>query len=149
MEGYDVKQIKNLFEVEIDHLLNESKEEGFLFLERLVNEYKNGTNTFTKPGEALYGVFNKDGEIIAIGGLNKDPFSNESSIGRLRRFYVSKNYRRNGIGSLLLKKILCDVKKYFTTIVLHTDTEQADRFYTSRGFCKENNMINATHYIKL
>ncbi|WP_412762903.1 GNAT family N-acetyltransferase [Priestia megaterium] len=39
-----------------------------------------------------------------MGGINKDPFSNEGEIGRLRRFYVSKDYRRNGLGRRLLKK---------------------------------------------
>ncbi|HCX5354411.1 TPA: GNAT family N-acetyltransferase, partial [Escherichia coli] len=76
--------------------------------------------------------------LIAIGGLNIDPFSNEQKIGRLRRFYVSRDYRRNGLGRLLLKKIICDAKNYYKVLVLHTDTEQADNFYTSFGFSKEN-----------
>nr|WP_235190072.1 GNAT family N-acetyltransferase [Bacillus gaemokensis] len=39
---------------------------------------------------------------MALGGLNIDPFSSEQEIGRLRRFYVSRDYRRKGIGKLLL-----------------------------------------------
>jgi GNAT superfamily N-acetyltransferase len=149
MEGLEVKQIKNLFQVDLSNLVNECKEEGFRFLERLVNDYKNGTNNFDKPGEVLYGIFDEEGVLIAIGGLNIDPFSNEQKIGRLRRFYVSKNYRRIGLGGILLKKIIFDAKNYYNILVLHTDTEQADKFYTSLGFTKENTYPNSTHCLNL
>ncbi|MFC0273687.1 GNAT family N-acetyltransferase [Metabacillus herbersteinensis] len=68
-----------------------------------------------------------------MGGLNIDPFSNEPNIGRLRRFYVSREYRRNGLGSLLLKKIIYEAKNYFKVLVLQTDTEQADTSYVFRS----------------
>ncbi|MCH7320444.1 GNAT family N-acetyltransferase [Solibacillus sp. MA9] len=149
MEEFKVKQIKNLFYVDLNQLVKESKEEGFRFLERLVNDYKKGTNNFNKPGESLYGVFNKEGVLIAIGRLNIDPFSNQQKIGRLRRFYVTRDYRRNGLGRLLLKKIICDAKNYYKVLVLHTDTEQADKFYTSFGFLKENRYPKSTHCLNL
>jgi hypothetical protein len=76
MEKFRFKQIKNLLEIEIRHLIEESKNEGFKFLERLMDEYSKGTNTFNKTGEILYGVFHVDGKLIAIGGLNKDPYAN-------------------------------------------------------------------------
>lgn len=149
MGEYEVKQLNNLFNFDLNMLIMQSKEEGFRFVERLVNDYKNGTNTFTNLGEALFGVFNEKGEIVAIGGLNKDPFSNEPYIGRLRRFYVSKEYRRNGIGSLLLKWIINEAKNDFKILILHTDTQQADDFYISFGFSKENRYPNSTHYMEL
>ncbi|CAG9623310.1 GNAT family N-acetyltransferase [Sutcliffiella rhizosphaerae] len=93
-------------------------------------------------------MFNEKGVLVAIGGLNKDPFSNELYIGRLRRFYVSKEYRRNGIGSFLVKKIIDEAKKNYKILVLHTDTEQADNFYTSLGFTKENLYPNSRHFMK-
>ncbi len=149
MEEFEVKQIKNLLYVDLTCLVKESKEEGFRFLERLVKDYKNGTNNFNKPGESLFGAFNKEGVVIAIGGLNIDPFSNEQIIGRLRRFYVSKDYRRSGIGRLLLENIICDAKTNYKVLVLHTDTEQADKFYTSLGFLKENRYPKSTHCLNL
>jgi GNAT superfamily N-acetyltransferase len=149
MKEFEVKQIINLFCVDLTHLVKESKEEGFRFLERLVSDYKNGTNNFNKPGEFLYGMFNKEGVLIVIGGLNIDPYSNEQRIGRLRRFYVSRDYRRNGLGRLLLKQIIYDAKHYYKVLVLHTDTKQADKFYTSFGFLKENLYPNSTHHLKL
>lgn len=149
MEEFKVKQLKSLVNIDLTHLVKESKNEGFRFLERLVNDYKNGTNNFNKPGESLYGLFNKKGVLIAIGGLNIDPFSNDEKVGRLRRFFVSRDYRRNGLGRLLLTQIINDAKHFFKVLVLHTDTEQGDKFYTSFGFSKENIYPNSTHYLSL
>lgn len=149
MRDYEVRQIDNLFDVDVAILVKQSKEEGFRFVERLVNDYQNGVNIFGSFGEALFGVFNQKGELIAVGGLNKDPFSKKQSIGRLRRFYVSKEYRRNGIGNLLLKTIIDEAKKYYKLLVLHTDTKQADNFYVSFGFSKDNLHPNSTHCMEL
>ncbi|KOO51387.1 GNAT family N-acetyltransferase [Viridibacillus arvi] len=148
MEKYEIKQINNLLNFDIDGLVKQSKADGFRFVERLVNDYKNGSNTFNHIGEGLFGVFNEEGVLVAIGGLNKDSFSNEQSIGRLRRFYVSKAYRRNGIGSLLVKRIIEEAKKYYKIIVLHTDTEQADKFYSSIGFSKKTLYPNSSHFME-
>lgn len=149
MEEFIVKQLSSLAEIDLNHLVKESKEEGFRFLERLVNEYENGSNTFDKPGESLYGLFNKEGVLVAIGGLNADPFSNEKCAGRLRRFYVSKDYRRHGLGRLLVNQLITDAKHFYKVLVLNTDTEQGDKFYTSIGFAKGNLYPNSTHYLCL
>lgn len=148
MGKYEVKQIKNLLDFDLNRLLEQSKEEGFRFIERLVNDYKTGSNTFNHFGEGLFGVFNEEGVLVAIGGLNKDPFSKERNIGRLRRFYVIKEYRRKGIGSLLLSKIIDEAKRYYKILVLHTDTEQADKFYASLGFIKTDLYPNSSHFME-
>src|SRR4051812_9495841 len=119
MKQFELKRLKDLLNIDLTNLIIESKKEGFLFLERLINDYKNGTNTFSKPGEFLYGVFNQEGSVIAIGGINKDPFSTNKQIGRLRRFYVSKDYRRKGIGRSLVTRILKDASEHYERIVLY------------------------------
>ncbi|RDI42166.1 GNAT family N-acetyltransferase [Falsibacillus pallidus] len=149
MGNYVVKQINDLSKVDLSLLIKESKEDGFRFVERLVNDYHDGTNTFSQHGEALFGVFNEHGEIVVIGGVNIDPFSDRPNTGRLRRFYVSREYRRNGLGSLLLKSIIDEASKHFSILVLHTDTIDADRFYTSYGFTKGDAYPNSTHYMEL
>ncbi|HWL24451.1 MAG TPA: GNAT family N-acetyltransferase [Ureibacillus sp.] len=148
MEKFEVKHINNLMNFDLVSLVKKSKEEGFRFVERLLNEYQNGSNTFNHLGEGLFGVFNEEGVLVAIGGLNKDPYSNGQNIGRLRRFYVDKEYRRNGIGSLLVKSIIDEAKRYYKILVLHTDTEQADRFYSSIGFTKGNLYPNSSHFME-
>ncbi|RYI26670.1 GNAT family N-acetyltransferase [Bacillus infantis] len=149
MKEFKVKQLISLSYKDLTHLVKESKEEGFRFLERLVKDYENATNNFNKSGEFLYGLFNKEGALIAIGGVNIDPFSNNEEVGRVRRFYVSRDYRRIGLGRLLLTQIIKDAKPFYKILVLHTDTEQGDKFYTSLGFSKENIYPNSTHYLSL
>ncbi|CEG26196.1 GNAT family N-acetyltransferase [Bacillus sp. B-jedd] len=149
MKNFLVKKIEQLMDIDINVLAKESKEEGFRFVERLVNDYESGMNTFCLPGEALFAVFTHAGEPAAIGGLNRDPFSAEKAIGRLRRFYVRQIYRRTWIGSLLLTEILSEAKKHYDTVVLHTDTVEADEFYTSYGFSKGEGYLNSTHFLRL
>ena len=149
MKQFELKRVKDLLNLDLTSLLTESQKEGFLFLERLINDYKNRTNTFSKPGEFLYGVFNQEGLIIAIGGINKDPFSTNERIGRLRRFYVSKDYRRIGVGRSLVTRILKDSSEHYENIVLYTDTEHANKFYTSLGFIKDNSISKSTHSLNL
>ncbi|WNS76255.1 GNAT family N-acetyltransferase [Bacillus sp. DTU_2020_1000418_1_SI_GHA_SEK_038] len=144
---FKIEKIEDLGALGISHLVQESKAAGFRFLEKLVNDYQNGTNRFNKHGESLLGVYNKQGVLIAIGGLNNDPYSNDPKIGRLRRFYVASNFRRSGVGTLLLNKIMLEAKKYYEGLVLHTDTVQGDLFYTAFGFSKTCDYPNSTHYI--
>ncbi|WP_391209936.1 GNAT family N-acetyltransferase [Psychrobacillus sp. L4] len=149
MEKFKAKRIQNLIIAELFQLVLESKQDGFRFLERLVKEYENGTNTFTKPGESLYGVYTDQGVLIAVGGLNMDPFSDDQKVGRLRRFYVGKEYRRIAVGTLLLNVIISDAKNYFEILVLHTDTEQAAKFYSAFGFKDNCTFSGSTHYLNL
>ncbi|MES5927158.1 GNAT family N-acetyltransferase [Bacillus cereus group sp. MG9] len=148
MENIQIKRIGDLLKYEVNHLVQESKEEGFNFLLKLKNEYESKRNTFSKTGECLYGIFRED-TLIGIGGLNQDPYTKNNKIGRLRRFYIAKDYRRKGLGKLLLGRILSDAKIYFTIVVLHTDTEQGDQFYTSSGFAKGKTYVGTSHYLKL
>lgn len=145
MKDIHIQQIEELIKYEHDYLVQESKEEGFNFLIKLKSEYKNKTNTFNKTGECLYGIFQEE-KLIGIGGLNEDPYSENNKIGRLRRFYISKDYRRIGLGNLLLKQLLSHAEKYFKVVVLHTDTKQGDTFYIANGFVKGKLFKGSSHY---
>ncbi|MBW3494366.1 MULTISPECIES: GNAT family N-acetyltransferase [Bacillus] len=137
-----------MLKYEVNHLVQESKEEGFNFLIKLINEYESKRNTFSKTGECLYGIFRGD-TLIGIGGLNQDPYTKDNKIGRLRRFYISKDYRRIGLGKLLLKQLLRHAEKYFHVVVLHSDTKQGDEFYSANGFVKGEYYKGSSHYIIL
>ncbi|WP_142337566.1 GNAT family N-acetyltransferase [Bacillus sp. AFS059628] len=145
MKDIHIQQIEELIKYEHDYLVQESKKEGFNFLIKLKSEYKNKTNTFNKTGECLYGLFQGE-KLIGIGGLNEDPYSENNKIGRLRRFYIAKDYRRIGLGNLLLKQLLSHAEKYFKVVVLHTDTKQGDAFYIANGFVKGELFKGSSHY---
>ncbi|PEK62861.1 GNAT family N-acetyltransferase [Bacillus wiedmannii] len=148
MKDIHIQQIEDLMIYEHDYLVQESKEEGFNFLIKLISEYENKINIFNKTGECLYGIFQGE-KLIGIGGLNEDPYTENNKISRLRRFYIAKEYRRKGLGKLLLVRIISDAKKYFNIVVLNTDTVLGDKFYTSIGFVKGIKFVGASHYLNL
>lgn len=145
----NMKAIDDLKQVEISKLVEESEAEGYRFLRRLVNQYEDGTNTFNKAGEVLYGVWDPTGELVAIGGLNRDPYSDKSGVGRLRRFYISEHARRQGIGTNLLQEIVEYGKGHFNELVVRTDSSIADAFYRANGFSGDLGLPEATHHIVL
>jgi len=149
LKDVTIKELTSLVPVKQSNLVKESVEEGFRFLERLVKEYERGINRFDQKGEGLYGVFIKGENLVAVGGITIDPFSNDHTVGRLRRFYVSRAHRRNGMGELLLSSIVKKAQVEFRTIVLHTDTMQGHRFYTAFGFERNESYPKSTHLMTL
>ncbi|MQR87641.1 GNAT family N-acetyltransferase [Bacillus megaterium] len=134
---------------DIKELLIESQEAGFFFLTKLVAEYKNGQNVFNKTGERLWGVYGKKNKLIGVAGLNQNPYSQYANAGRVRRFYVSAQFRRKGIGKQLLKEIIHYAENYYDSLVLYTDTDKAKLFYEQNGFKRVYNQHKITHEYSL
>ncbi|AIY04272.1 GCN5-related N-acetyltransferase [Planococcus sp. PAMC 21323] len=144
----EIKEIQDLKKLDVSKLVEESEAEGYRFLRRLVDQYEDGSNTFNKQSEVLYGVWDQD-HLIAIGGLNRDPYSSKDGVGRLRRFYISTNARRQGVGTKLLQTIVEDAKGHFHELVVRTDSSAADAFYRANGFSGDLGLPEATHGIVL
>jgi GNAT superfamily N-acetyltransferase len=128
----------------IEGLLAESEEEGFRFVRRAQEEWLSGANRFSKEGEALFGVFEKEC-LRAIGGVNRE----SERCGRLRRFYVRREKRRTGIGRRLLQHVLAFSRRYYSRVALRCDTKAADRFYCALGFDRTSSITGVTHVISL
>ncbi len=133
----------------IKPLLEESEREGFRFLRRLVDEYESGSNRFDQPGEVLMAAFFPNKEVVAVGGLNRDPYLLNEKIGRVRRFYVSPSYRGRGVGNALLQALVRHGKEHFNVLTLYTDTKKADLFYRRCGFTSCDEFPNVTHVLRL
>lgn len=144
MINYRIKKITNLPVAGFFDLKSESEDEGFFFLGRLLDEWQNSTNRFSKNGEGLYGVFDSN-NLIAIGGINLDPYFPGNLVGRIRRFYVKKTLRRNHLGKSLLQTILSVSKEHFEVINLFTDNEKASKFYLDSGFELVYDQSKITH----
>ena len=114
-------------------LLEESISEKFGALEKLKQNFENGSNTFSKPGEALFSA-TFEGELLGICGLNVDPYVDDPMIGRVRRLYVIKQARRQGVGSKLVGAVEQQARKHFKVLRLYTGDSNASAFYTSIGF---------------
>jgi len=129
---------------EIEGLLAESEQDGFHFVKRAKEEWLSGTNTFSKEGEALFGVFEKE-RLLAIGGINHESTRN----GRLRRFYVRREERRRGIGRQLVQHVLAFASRNYSRVGLRCDTDAADRIYRAIGFSRTYSDPGVTHVIEL
>lgn len=132
---------------DITHLVEESMTEGFRHIKRLVDDYESGTNRFDKPGEALFTV-TYESRIVGVCGLNRDPHS-DPLVGRVRRLYVSREFRRQGVARLLMGNVIEEARKHYDKVVLRTDNPVADQFYRSLGFVAQSNDERVTHYLNL
>jgi len=117
----------------VESLARESTREGFRFVRRLVDEQASGEARFDRPGEVLLGVFNGE-ELVAIGGVTRDPYGGDASVGRLRHVYVRAAHRRRGVGQALIRALEAHAREHFAALVLRTDTGAAARFYAALGY---------------
>lgn len=147
-EEIKIANLKQLPLEDLQPLLQESLEQGFKFLHLLVNDFASGKNRFNLPGEALFAIY-AGAQMIAIGGLNRDPYRLEEGVGRVRRLYVLAEWRRRGIGRLLMQQIIDEARLHFHLLTLRTFNETADKFYRALGFQTEPEIQGATHYLKL
>jgi len=144
MSQFSFDRISNIDNIAIEQIRIESEQEGYRFVNRLISDWLNDTNRFNLKGEGFYGVWAKE-ELIAIGGINQDPYSQTNSSGRLRRFYVRPFWRRKKVGQKLLGHILTNHTSFFDEITLFTDTEAASHFYESFGFEKVSGRYKISH----
>ena len=129
----------------IERLLAEAREEGYDFIETLVEEWASAENRFDAPGEALCGHL-EGGLLLAVGGLNLDPFAGRPDIARLRRVYVRPAWRNKGIGRALVTALVDQARTHFRCVRLRAENADAARLYESMGFSPIQNP-DATHIL--
>lgn len=135
LSAHDVKLIEftDLNFTMIYSLVNEAKHNGHDFVQRTIDEWNSGANKFDKPGEKLWGLI-LGAELIGIGGLNRDPYTEDINIGRVRHLYIVQAHRRKGYATLLMKEIINNARAHFTSLRLFTDNLIAAEFYEQLGF---------------
>ncbi len=117
----------------LEALRVDARAEGYDFVEKLALEWENGENQFDHPGEILLGHVDR-GRLVAVGGLNCDPYAGDPSIGRIRRVYVRPAWRKQGIGEALVTALIAEARENFACVRLRATTPAAARFYERRGF---------------
>jgi GNAT superfamily N-acetyltransferase len=130
----------------IEDLRREAREEGHTFLDRLVEDWLSGENRFDGPGEVFCASMD-DGVLVAVGGLNRDPFLDDPEIGRIRRVYVRQAWRNRGVGEALVRSLLSTAQKSFSSVRLRAESVGAARLYERIGF-KAIIDPNATHILR-
>ena len=134
---------------DINTLRSEAAREGFGFIDRLVDDWRSGANRFDQSGELFLGGFLED-KLVAVCGLNRDPYTNQAEIGRLRHLYVEPTQRRRGIASALVRHILgeAEAESVFQSVRLRTPSHAAAAFYAALGFLRITDET-ATHTMAL
>ena len=128
-------------------LLEDAEAEGAVFLLRLRDEWHSGANRFTAGGECLLGVY-RLGELVAVGGISRDPYAPAPSLARVRHVYVLRAHRRQGIGRALVAVLIERARLAFTTLRLRTRNPEAARVYESLGFLRSD-LPDETHRLAL
>ncbi len=131
----------------IELLQTDARSEGYQFIERLVTEWASGENRFDAPGEILCGHIAQEG-LVAVGGLNRDPFAGRPEIGRIRRIYVRPAWRNQGLASALVTTLIDHARQSFRCVRLRAENPNAARLYERLGFSAQADEPNATHILR-
>jgi GNAT superfamily N-acetyltransferase len=134
--------------VGVDPLLQASLTEGFRFVQLLRDEWISGVNRFDAPGEAFFVAHHGD-SLAGVCGLNRDPYSSDPGVGRLRRLYVAKPFRQQGVARALVLHALSFARQHFAVVRVRGATREADVFYRALGFSPVLSPPDATHELQL
>jgi GNAT superfamily N-acetyltransferase len=99
---------------------------------RLAEAWRDGSNRFDAPGEAMFGAFLGD-RLVGLCGLNHDPFDPAEHAGRVRHLYVATRHRRTGVGRLLIEAVVDRATGWFDYLNTNCPPEAA-QFYETLGF---------------
>jgi ribosomal protein S18 acetylase RimI-like enzyme len=129
-------------------LVAESEQAGLGFLRRLADEWTGGVNRFDRLGEALFGA-RIGRELVAVGGLNVDPYAKDPTIARVRHLYVLSAWRRHGVGGRLVTEIVEAARGRFERLHLRTTNPAAARLYERIGFERRHDLPHCSHVLQL
>ncbi|HKC26234.1 MAG TPA: GNAT family N-acetyltransferase [Thermoanaerobaculia bacterium] len=128
-------------------LVAESEAEGFRFVRRVHDEWRNAASRFDAPGEALLGVFD-GGALVGICGLSRDPYAKDPRIGRLRNLYVVRARRGQGLGAALAREVIRLASSSFEVLRLRAATPESASLYEALGFTLVTDEPDATHVMR-
>jgi GNAT superfamily N-acetyltransferase len=123
----------------------EAPSAGFRFIEKLVNEWDERQSL--RSARRDFGGRFSNGQLVAVGGLNIDPYTEDITVARLRHIYVLKNVRRRGVASNVARYLLDAARTSFDSVRLFTDTAEAATFSDALGFAPAKS-THATHAIR-
>jgi len=134
----------NSLPIGLERLAAAASGEAFRMVDRLILDHDDGSNTFSRPGESLWFVRHHE-RVIAVGGINIDPYYEIPTLGRIRHLYVHPDFRRCGVGTRLMRSIEASGAQHFQSFQLFTANEDASRFYESLGYLPVNDRWKVSH----
>ncbi len=132
---------------DLRRLHTDARAHGFEAFDRLIDDYEAGINRFDQPGETLL-VARLADRVAGVCGLNVDPFAADRRIGRVRRLYMGASFRRQSLGTALVRAVEVVGARSFDVLRLRTHDAAADAFYRALGYVGIDDP-NATHLKQL
>ena len=118
----------------LEDLRAEADAEDIRNVSRLIVDWHNGAERFTKPGEMLLAGF-EGGTLVAIGGITVEPDPTLQAM-RLRRLYVRPAWRRRGVGGLLAAALIERGFAYANLLTVNAGVPGAAEFWEALGFLR-------------
>jgi len=128
----NIEQIKHL-PADFGKLVHHSEQEGFVFLRRMNQEWRDNANRFCQSGEFLLAAVDSD-QLVGVCGVNIDPYVNSPSTARLRHLYVAPPRRSEAIGTQLVRTCLDLSRQTFSLMRLRVPNVETGAFYEKLGF---------------
>jgi uncharacterized damage-inducible protein DinB/GNAT superfamily N-acetyltransferase len=145
-EDATIVRLRNLSD-SFDVLLQQSEASGYRFLRRVVDEWQSGVTRFDRLGEALLGV-EINGRLVGVCGLTVDPYLNDPRVGRVRNVFVLAEYRRHGLGRLLVLEAIKLAHGHFDLLRLRGEEPGPAKLYEALGFRVCSGIPNCTHVLE-
>jgi GNAT superfamily N-acetyltransferase len=114
----------------LDDVRAEAIAEGYRFVERLSNDWEANAARFRRDGEALLAGY-VSRRLAAIGGITLDPVAADAL--RMRRFYVRRAFRGQGIGRRLVDALLENSRRTGRIVVVNA-ARGSSPFWEAVGF---------------
>ncbi|MGG5808191.1 GNAT family N-acetyltransferase [Falsiroseomonas sp. CW058] len=131
-----------------EELAADATADGQRLLEVLRQDWESGAMRFAGPGEALFGAFAGDA-LLGLGGLTRDPYAKGEGAARLRRLYVRRSSRRQGVGRALVRAIVAEARAGGWARLRVRAPPAAFPFHESCGFLRAVGEASATHVMPL
>jgi GNAT superfamily N-acetyltransferase len=127
----------------LDDLCTEATAAGIGNMAKLVSDWESGRERFGEAGESLL-VAISDESPVGVGGISRCP--TVPGAFRMRRFYVSKDWRRSGVASGLALQLIEQGFRHSQVLTCNaTASPAAPLFWVSMGFQPTDRYSRITH----
>lgn len=142
LKRLDINYIDEIIDLRLKQLKDEGSVESFDLKPNLFKFY---TEQLISDNFAIFGFIDNN-RIIATGSLSimyKPPYYNcpNGKIGLLSSMYVDPSYRRQGLATKMLDKIVEYAKENDCSLIHITASKMGELLYTKYGFIKKNNFM--------
>lgn len=112
-----------------DALRAEAEAEGHRHLTRLAAEWADDPGRFPAVLAALAG-----GDLVGIGALTREPEPAAEPALRMRRLYVARAARRQGVARAMASALLQEALDQVRLVTVHAGNPDAALFWEAQGF---------------